>query len=137
MYNNDMNKLTLLIDGNWLMMSRMPLFIKDFDTTQREEVRQQASTKLEMQMAKSIGVILNRFKNIDNMKATITKINLEGKTLYAYVIGKSDNGLILYTQNRLIKVKDNNIEIIEDYIVNLQFDLALQEIENKIATKTN
>lgn len=71
------------------------------------------------------------------MKATITKINLEGKTLYAYVIGKSDNGLILYTQNRLIKVKDNNVEIIEDYIVNLQFDLALQEIENKIATKTN
>lgn len=71
------------------------------------------------------------------MKATITKINLEGKTLYAYVIGKSDNGLILYTQNRLIKVKDNNVEIIEDYIVNLQFDLALQEIENKIATKAN
>ena len=71
------------------------------------------------------------------MKATITKITLRGKTLYAYVIGKSDNGLILYTQNRLIKVKDNNVEIIEDYIVNLQFDLALQEIENKIATKTN
>ena len=71
------------------------------------------------------------------MKATITKITLRGKTLYAYVVGKSDNGLILYTQNRLIKVKDNNVEIIEDYIVNLQFDLALQEIENKIATKTN
>ena len=81
--------------------------------------------------------IILTLKNIDNMKATITKINLEGKTLYAYVIGKSDNGLILYTQNRLIKVKDNNVEIIEDYIVNLQFDLALQEIENKIATKTN
>ena len=71
------------------------------------------------------------------MKATITKITLRGKTLYAYVVGKSDNGLILYTQNRLIRVKDNNVEIIEDYIVNLQFDLALQEIENKIATKTN
>ena len=71
------------------------------------------------------------------MRATITKITLRGKTLYAYVVGKSDNGLILYTQNRLIKVKDNNIEIIEDYIVNLQFDLALQEIENKIATKAN
>ena len=71
------------------------------------------------------------------MKATITKITLRGKTLYAYVVGKSDNGLILYIQNRLIKVKDNNVEIIEDYIVNLQFDLALQEIENKIATKTN
>ena len=64
------------------------------------------------------------------MKATITKITLRGKTLYAYVIGKSDNGLILYTQNRLIKVKDNNVEIIEDYIVNLQFDLALKDLEN-------
>lgn len=71
------------------------------------------------------------------MKATITKITLKGKTLYAYVVGKSDNGLILYVQNRLIRVKDNNVEIIEDYIVNLQFDLALQEIENKIATKAN
>ena len=65
------------------------------------------------------------------MKATITEIALKGKTLYAYVVGKSDNGLILYVQNRLIRVKDDNIEIIEDYIVNLQFDLALQEIENK------
>lgn len=71
------------------------------------------------------------------MKATITKITLRGKTLYAYVVGKSNNGLILYTQNRLIRMKDDNIEIIEDYIVNLQFDLALQEIENKIATKAN
>lgn len=64
------------------------------------------------------------------MKATITKITLRGKTLYAYVVGKSDNGLILYTQNRLIRMKDNNVEIIEDYIVNLQFDLALKELEN-------
>ena len=65
------------------------------------------------------------------MKATITKVTLRGKTLYAYVVGKSDNGLILYVQNRLIRVKDDNVEIIEDYIVNLQFDLALQEIEDK------
>ena len=65
------------------------------------------------------------------MKATITKITLRGKTLYAYVVGKSDNGLILYVQNRLIRVKDDNVEVIEDFIINLQFDLALQEIENK------
>lgn len=71
------------------------------------------------------------------MKATITKVTLRGKTLYAYVVGKSDNGLILYVQNRLIRVQDNNVEIIEDYIVNLQFDLALQEIENKMATRVN
>ena len=71
------------------------------------------------------------------MKATITKITLRGKTLYAYVVGKSDNGLILYVQNRLIKIKDNNIEIIEDYIVNLQFDLELKKLEDERATRAN
>ena len=71
------------------------------------------------------------------MKATITKITLKGKTLYAYVIGKSNNGLILYAQNRLIKIKDNNIEIIEDYIVNLQFDLELKKLEDERATRAN
>lgn len=65
------------------------------------------------------------------MKATITKITLEGKTLDAFVIGKTNNSLILYVQNRLIRIKDSNVEIIEDYIINLQFDLALQEIEAK------
>lgn len=70
------------------------------------------------------------------MRTTIIKITLNCKTLYAYVVGKSDNGLILYEQNRLIRVKDNNnVEIIEDHIVNLQFDLALREIENKRNTK--
>ena len=51
------------------------------------------------------------------MKATITEITLKGKTLYAYVVGKSDNGLIMYVQNRLIRVKDNNVEIIEDELL--------------------
>lgn len=70
------------------------------------------------------------------MRTTIIKITLNCKTLYAYVVGKSNNGLILYVQNRLIRVKDNNnVEIIEDHIVNLQFDLALREIENKRNTK--
>ena len=71
------------------------------------------------------------------MRATITKITLKSKTLYAYVVGKSNNGLILYVQNRLIKVKDNNVEIIEDFIVNLQFDLELKKLEDERATKAN
>lgn len=74
------------------------------------------------------------------MKATITKVTLKGKTLYAYVVGKSNNGLILYVQNRLIRVKDNkdnNIEIIEDYIVNLQFDLELKKLEDERTTRAN
>ena len=68
---------------------------------------------------------------------TITKVTLSGKTLYAYVIGKTDNGLILYVQNRLIRVQDDNIEIIEDYIVNLQFDLELKKLEDERATRAN
>ena len=71
------------------------------------------------------------------MKATITKVTLRGKTLYAYVVGKSNNGLILYVQNRLIRVKGDSIEIIEDYIVNLQFDLTLKKIEDGGATRAN
>lgn len=71
------------------------------------------------------------------MKATITKVTLKGKTLYAYVVGKSDNDLILYVQNRLIRVKDDNIEIIEDFIVNLQFDLELERLENERTTRAN
>ena len=71
------------------------------------------------------------------MKATITKITLRDKTLYAYVVGKSDNGLILYTQNRLIRVKDDNVEVVEDFIVNLQFDLELKRLEDEKATRAN
>ena len=83
------------------------------------------------------------------MKATITKITLRGKTLYAYVVGKSNNGLILYVQNRLIRVKDNNVEIIEVLILilmehaqragkwNLQFDLELKKLEDERTTRAN
>ncbi len=71
------------------------------------------------------------------MKATITKITLRSKTLYAYVVGKSDNGLILYVQNRLIRVKDDNIEVIEDFIVNFQFDLELKRLEDERAKRAN
>lgn len=71
------------------------------------------------------------------MKTTITKVTLNGNTLYAYVVGKSDNGLILYVQNRLIRVKDDNVEIIEDFIVNLQFDLELKKLEDERATRAN
>ena len=70
------------------------------------------------------------------MKATITKVTLRDKTLYAYVIGKTDNGLILYTQNRLIRIKDDNVEVIEDFIVNLQFDLELKKLDER-ATRAN
>lgn len=71
------------------------------------------------------------------MKSTITKVTLRDKMLYAYVIGKTNNSLILYVQNRLIRVKNDKIEIIEDFIVNLQFDLELKKLEDERATRAN
>ena len=71
------------------------------------------------------------------MKATITKITLRDKTLYAYVVGKSNNGLILYVQNRLIRVKNDNVEAIADLIVNLQFDIELKKLDDERATRAN
>ena len=87
------NKLTLIVDGNWLMMSRMASFIKLFDKSQPEIVKKNASKNLEEQMAKSIGIILNKFKEIDNVvlvadggswrkKLAIPKILLSEETTY-------------------------------------------------------
>ena len=61
------NKLTLLIDGNWLLMSRMSVLIKGFDKNNPDIAKQQTSNELKELMARSINVMLNRFKEIDNI----------------------------------------------------------------------
>lgn len=61
------NKLTLLVDGNWLMMSRMALCIDDFDKSLPDSRKQKAKNNLRDFMAKSINIIINRFKDIDNI----------------------------------------------------------------------
>lgn len=61
------NKLTLLIDGNWLMMSRMAMYVDEFDKSKPTQSKQKASENLKDFMAKSINVIINRFKDIDNI----------------------------------------------------------------------
>lgn len=61
------NKLTLLIDGNWLLMSRMSVLVKKFDKTNPNPVKQEASNEFETLLAKSLNVIINQFKDIDNI----------------------------------------------------------------------
>lgn len=61
------NKLTLLIDGNWLMMSRMAMYIDEFEKKNPTEQKNKAKNNLKDFMAKSINVIINRFKDIDNI----------------------------------------------------------------------
>lgn len=62
-----MNRLTLLVDSNWLTISRMSVLIKGFEKTNPDIVKQQTSLEFKELMARSINVILNRFPEIDNI----------------------------------------------------------------------
>ena len=55
------SKLTLIIDGNWLMMSRMSTLNGKYATT--ESMMQD----LKLLMIKSINVVLRTFQSIDNI----------------------------------------------------------------------
>lgn len=61
------NKCTLLIDGNWLLQSRMAVIMDKFDSSLSKESREEASNELIDRMARSIIIVLNRFKEIDNI----------------------------------------------------------------------
>ena len=61
------NKLTLLIDGNWLLQSRMSVLANGFQSENSDIVKEQASQELCELIARSINVILNRYSEIDNI----------------------------------------------------------------------
>ncbi len=62
------NKLTLVIDGNWLMFSRYFMIRDEFLIDNTDAVKEAASEKLSEIMAQSISVLLRRFNNIiDNV----------------------------------------------------------------------
>lgn len=61
------NKLTLLVDGNWLLISRMSVLAKGFQISNSKIAKDQTAYELTELLARSINVILNRFQEIDNM----------------------------------------------------------------------
>lgn len=61
------NKLTLLVDCNWLLISRFSVLSKGFSMENAEIVREQSSEELKELLARSISVALNRFPIIDNI----------------------------------------------------------------------
>lgn len=61
------NKLTLLIDGNWLCQSRTAVMMDGFLKENTEEHKQQSQSELKDLLAKSINVMLNRFPTITNI----------------------------------------------------------------------
>lgn len=61
------NKLTLLVDGNWLLISRASVLMNSFNKNLPEEAKKQSQSDLEDLLAKSICVILSRIPSIDNI----------------------------------------------------------------------
>lgn len=61
------NKLTLLIDGNWLCQSRTAVLMNGFLRENTEIHKQQSQDELRDLLAKSINVVLNRFPTITNI----------------------------------------------------------------------
>lgn len=61
------NNCTLLIDGNWLLISRFSVINGGFEKHLNEFVKEHSQTELQELMAKSINVVLNRFPIIDNI----------------------------------------------------------------------
>lgn len=65
--NTSKNKLTLLVDSNWLLISRASVLINSFNKNLSDESKKQSQSELEDLMAKSICVILSRIPTIDNI----------------------------------------------------------------------
>lgn len=61
------NKLTLICDGNWLLMSRFSVMSNGFNINNPDISKEMAQNDLHNLMAKSINIVLNRFPVIDNI----------------------------------------------------------------------
>lgn len=63
-----MNKCTLIIDGNWLLMSRLGLYMDRFKKSNPDEDKEQAKLQFIDFLAKSINVAINKFPSVvDNI----------------------------------------------------------------------
>lgn len=61
------NKCTLIIDGNWLLISRFSVINGGFESYLDERIKLKSQAELEELMARSINIVLNRFQDIDNV----------------------------------------------------------------------
>lgn len=61
------NRCTLIIDGNWLLLSRFSVIGNGFEMDMPEHVKERSKKDLHELMAKSITIVLNRFACIDNV----------------------------------------------------------------------
>ena len=55
------SKLTLLVDGNWLLMSRLSVLQNRYQTDE------QLCKDLKLMLIRSLSIVLNQFTEIDNI----------------------------------------------------------------------
>lgn len=61
------NKLTLIVDCNWLLISRFSVLTKGFSANNPTHIKEQSSQELKELLSRSITVTLNRIPVIDNI----------------------------------------------------------------------
>lgn len=62
------NNCTIIVDGNWLLMSRMSMYKSSFDETASEEMKMLAREELCDVMTRTINVVLHKLENVvDNL----------------------------------------------------------------------
>lgn len=127
-----MNKCTLLIDGNWLLMSRFFVLEKGFIKDNPEWEKEKNSQELEELLCRSINVMLNRFSGVvDNMilitdggswrKQLPKPFSMEGETYkgnrtqaldldWSYIYGALDRVYNRFRELGITCCQDNNIE---------------------------
>lgn len=128
------NKCTLIIDGNWLLMSRLGTMIDKFQTDLPEEMKKNAQTSLVDFIAQSISICLQRLRPaVDNVlivkdggswrkKLEVPWLNQKDDVLYkgnrkkaegtdwTYIFGALDVLCKKFKENDLTCVCDTDIE---------------------------
>lgn len=102
-------KTTLIIDGNWLLMSRSFIMFDYFKKDNPEEVKVNGQQKLQEFMASSINVVINRFKNTVNNIILVS----DGGSWRKHVARPKDMYTETYKGNR-----EHDSEYDWDYIFN-------------------
>ena len=132
-----MNRCTLIIDMNWLLMSRAYTMLKQFSTNAPENVKSLAVEDLQSMLAKSINILINKFKAIDNIvmiadggswRKSLKQPSCIKDIVYKGNRKKDENtdwDLIFNTLNEFMKhAKTLGITTTQDFGVSLKFSLT-------------
>lgn len=118
------SKLTLLVDGNWLLMSRLSVLRNKYV----DDV--ELNHQLKLLMIKSINIVLRTFNEIDNIIFVADGGSWRNKIEIPYrAILSTDTIHTLFPEMRIDEVNDTNIKQIIEQLQN--DESSLKQIEYK------